>query len=109
MVNQSDLEILTHTFSALYNINKWFLKCHLPAYVQAYIDKDICSSLLPEELGRYYSYLVLKSSSTIGQCLVNMENPSPKIGALYMSTKNQNGDFLITILIKFQWFMETSP
>jgi hypothetical protein len=65
--------------------------------------------MLPEELGRYYSYLVLKSLSTIGQHLMNMENLSPKIGALYMGTKNQNGDFLITILIEFQWFMETSP
>jgi hypothetical protein len=34
------------------------------------------------------------SLSIIGQCPVNMENLSPKIGALHMGPKKQNGDFL---------------
>jgi hypothetical protein len=40
----------------------------------------MCSLLLPEWLSKFYSYLVSKSSSIIGQCLVNMNIPALKIG-----------------------------
>jgi hypothetical protein len=77
-------------FLAAQNTKKWFL----PVYMHAYIDIEMCSSLSPEEFGRYYSYLVLKSSSIIGQCPVNMEHLSPKIGALHIASKSKMVIFL---------------
>lgn len=66
MVNQTDIEILTDTFSALQNTKKWFLECHLPVYMHVYIDTDMSYSPMPEELSSYYSYLVPNSLSIIG-------------------------------------------
>jgi hypothetical protein len=43
----------------------------------------------PEELGRFYSYLVFKNFSSIGCCLVNMNILGPKIEALQMGPKTQ--------------------
>jgi hypothetical protein len=41
------------------NINKWFLECCL-SYV--------CELLAPEQLGKLYEHLVLKSASILNSC-----------------------------------------
>jgi hypothetical protein len=51
------------------------------------------ASLAPEQLDGFYSYSVF-SSSSIGRCPMNVTIPAPKLGALQMGFKTQNGDFL---------------
>jgi hypothetical protein len=51
-------------------------------------------SLTLEQLVGFYSYWLFKSLSIIRWCLVNMNILAPKIGALQLDPKNQNGDFL---------------
>jgi hypothetical protein len=47
---------------------------------------------MPEVWGGFYSYSVFDDFSIIGRCLVNMNILAPKIGALQMGPKVQNGD-----------------
>jgi hypothetical protein len=54
----------------------------------------MCALLVSEWFDRFYSYSVYKILSVLGRCPVIMNIPSPKIGALQMDPKNQNGYFL---------------
>jgi hypothetical protein len=64
-----------------------------------------CTSLASEWLGRLHSYLVC----IMDQCLVNLNISAPRIRAIQMVSKTQNGNFSkmsVTVLIKFQHFTE---
>jgi hypothetical protein len=50
----------------------------------------MCPSLVPEWLDEFYSYLVFRGLSFMGQCLVNMNILVPKTRGL----PKQNVDFL---------------
>jgi hypothetical protein len=60
----------------------------------------MCAMKVPEWVGRFFSYSVLKSSFIIDLNPVN-NIPSPKIGAFQMGPKTQNGDILKNYLIKY--------
>jgi hypothetical protein len=75
-------------FPALLNTKKLFLECHLPVYIFMH------PSLVPEQLDGFHSCSLLKNLCIVGQCLVNMNILAPKIGALQMGPKIQNGSFL---------------
>jgi hypothetical protein len=65
----------------------------------------IFAALKPDSLDGFYPYSVLKSLSVISPCMVNM-----KQGLLKWSFKNKRAILsktALTILIEFQWFMET--
>jgi hypothetical protein len=52
------------------------------------------ASLVTDWLDEFHSYSVFKCISVIGRCVVKMHILAPKISALKMSSKKQNGDFL---------------
>jgi hypothetical protein len=54
----------------------------------------ICPWLAPERFNIFCSYWVFKSLSIIGRGPMSMDILSPKIRALEMGSKNQNGNFL---------------
>jgi hypothetical protein len=57
---------------------------------------------MPERLDRFYSCSVFNSLCVIGQCPVNMYITAPKI-----HTSKKIAVFLIIILLKFHYVMET--
>jgi hypothetical protein len=58
------------------------------AYICRYVPMD--ASLGPEGLDGFCLYLVFKSLSVLGSCLVNIKILAKKIHALYMGPKIQN-------------------
>jgi hypothetical protein len=63
-------------------------------WMDGWMDGWTCTSLIPEQLDGFYKYSVFTSLSGIGRCPVNINISAPKIGALQMGLKTQNGDFL---------------
>lgn len=57
-----------------------------------------------EQLDRFYSCSVFKSLSIIGLCLVSMNIPAIKLGALQMDLKKHNWIFLENIVNDFDQF-----
>jgi hypothetical protein len=60
-----------------------------------------CVFASAKQLDRFYSYSVFESLSIIGWCLVNMNFPAVKLGALQMDTKKHNWIFLENVLNGF--------
>jgi hypothetical protein len=64
----------------------------------------ICTSLAPERLVGFYSHSAFKSLSNIGQYPVNIDNSTPKIGALHKPPKLSmtiSPEMALEILINF--------
>jgi TRAP-type mannitol/chloroaromatic compound transport system permease small subunit len=53
--------------------------------LSVYMHISMCTSQVPEWLGKFYSYLILKSLLIIGQCLVNMNISARKTGGFHTS------------------------
>jgi hypothetical protein len=49
---------------------------------------------MPEQLDRFYSYLVFKSLSIQGWFMVNLNIPAPKTVTIQRGPKTQNGNIL---------------
>jgi hypothetical protein len=66
----------------------------------------MCASLVPEWLGRFYSYSVFKSLFFVGQCPLDLKMLGPpKRGAVRMGPRNKTKIFAYMALmfsIKFQ-------
>jgi hypothetical protein len=51
----------------------------------------VCPWLVPEFMDGFYPYLLFKRVSITGQCPVNMNIQAPKLEALQMGIKTENG------------------
>jgi hypothetical protein len=63
-------------------------------YLSVCMQRWLCALLAPQRLDGFYSYLELKSLSTVGRCSVNLNSPAPKLETLERGPKTQNGNFL---------------
>jgi hypothetical protein len=77
-----------------------------------YLHVCMCIFLVPEQLNRFYLYLVFKSLFVIHQWPVYMDILVPEVGALCISLKNKI-NFLKKVpkilMIKCKLFMKTTP
>jgi hypothetical protein len=86
-----------YMFSVLLIMKQWFLVSRLSI--------RLCASLELERLDGLNPHSVLRTSSIIYRCLVNINFLAPKIRTLQMGSQKQNCDFLETtpvILTEFR-------